>query len=555
MRITTSDDWQLIIDANHAGTTYRIESGEHRLQSCTPKDGDTFIGDFGAYMKGSKLLDSTAAQLVGGVWVFSGQTQSLLKFDDGMPRATQIGNDLFLDGLRLLHVETRSDVDQSGEFYFDELSNEIVMFDDPLGRKIEAVVDQSAFYLEGLTGVTLMNFTIMHYGSIFRPEGAVQGRLSYDTVVKYMEFRDNHALGLALGPGTLVANCRFFSQGLMGAAGGGQIEDGPLLPIIVRDTEFVDNNSIRDDWQTSGAEGAVKITYTKGSILENCWVHDNWTYGVWYDIENEGSIIRSNLIENTTTDLRQSRSIYFEISGNADDPAAARSLIYWNIIRSSGETSVDISSSSNVHIYENAILDAIIGVTVRDNLRGQRNADGFLEGVSVYDNEIEASRYFARASDSSSGGLSFIDVYDSNTYFGSNTSATIDSVESTNVDWQTQTGFGLKSNWQNSGTPSLPDGATGFTLSHYGPKLWDHDFEVSLDQTEGAIIASFLSLKEMGILQRAYTYKTDLESSSWLPILPIAEVVVEDLGNYERIEATFDLVVDRFFLSLSYTGL
>ncbi|MEM7791082.1 MAG: right-handed parallel beta-helix repeat-containing protein [Verrucomicrobiota bacterium] len=557
MQISVDDHWQSIIDANPAATTYRIQSGEHRLQSCIPKDGDTFIGDFGAYMKGSKLLDSSTATEEDEVWVFTDQTQALLVFEDGVPRATQVGNDLFLDGIRLLHEDSRSSVDESGEFYFDHVADEIVMFDNPIGRKVEATVSQTAMNLNGLYGVTLRNFTIMHYGSLFRPEGAVQSRRSTNTTVQYMEFRDNHSVGLALGPNMLIEHCRFYNQGQMGASGGGQIDDGPLSPITIRNSEFCDNNSIREDWQTNGAEGSVKVTLTKNSIFENCWVHDNWTFGVWYDIRNEGAVIRSNLIENTTSDRRQNRGIYFEISGNADDPSALTSDIYWNTIRASGETSIDISSSSNVRVYENQILDGVIGLTVRDSLRGQRNSQGFLENVSVYNNEIETGSYFARVSDESGSNFAFINLWDSNRYYGANPASTINTVESTINDWQSQLGFDLSGSWQNVGSPVLPAAAVSFQVSHYGPKIWEHNFELVTSQLESGrmLTLRYDSLKEMGILQRSYTYRTDLISGSWLPITPQSETVVEESGNCERIEATFLSDSAQLFLNLNYTGL
>ena len=57
---------QAVINANPAGTDYKLKSGVHRQQNIAPKDGDTLSGEAGAVLNGSELL---AAWIVdGALW-------------------------------------------------------------------------------------------------------------------------------------------------------------------------------------------------------------------------------------------------------------------------------------------------------------------------------------------------------------------------------------------------------------------------------------------------------------------------------------------------------
>ena len=56
IEINTGDDIQVIVDANPAGATFIIKAGVHRMQEIWPKDGNTFIGEDGAILNGSRIL-------------------------------------------------------------------------------------------------------------------------------------------------------------------------------------------------------------------------------------------------------------------------------------------------------------------------------------------------------------------------------------------------------------------------------------------------------------------------------------------------------------------
>lgn len=56
VNLYVGDDFQSAVDSNPAGTVYYIRAGTHREQQVTPKDGDVFIGEEGAVMSGSRIL-------------------------------------------------------------------------------------------------------------------------------------------------------------------------------------------------------------------------------------------------------------------------------------------------------------------------------------------------------------------------------------------------------------------------------------------------------------------------------------------------------------------
>ena len=73
-----NSDWQGIVNTQPAGTTYRIASGVHRLQSVVPKPGDRFLAQPDAIMKGSKVIAGAQQDPVNQLWYFNGQDQDLL---------------------------------------------------------------------------------------------------------------------------------------------------------------------------------------------------------------------------------------------------------------------------------------------------------------------------------------------------------------------------------------------------------------------------------------------------------------------------------------------
>ena len=477
--IHMGDNWQTIVNGNAAGTTYHIEAGVHRMQSVTPKNGDTFIGEYGAVMKGTKLLNSSSAvyDSQNNVWVFSGQTQDLLNDNQtiGTDRRCYAGNDLFVDGERQFHTNTRSEVDSPGEFYFDEAQDEIVMYDNPNGKIIETIVCGTAFNCNGKTNVTLENFTISQYGSNVRPGGAIKTDCnSYGLTMRYMELIYCHAGAVRLCAGSVVKNSRICYNGQIGFLTNGEY-NGEQYPITIMDSEIAYNILLDGNWGISGEFGGCKIALTHNSIVKNCWFHENYFSCIWTDVGNDGVTICSNLIEGSAN-IQTDRGIYFEGSGYGGNPDSALSEIYWNTINIEYGGGIVIRVSSNVDVYQNAVTVLYGGWSATDN--GQtgisRTSAGLLRDVRVFNNEFKVTcLYFALIMDYV-GNYEYLTLCDHNKYIGSIMFQEHPDSDTTNnysfSGWQAL-GYDTNGTLESSGQPQLPIGAVGFNYSYYGPRL------------------------------------------------------------------------------------
>ncbi|MEN6533692.1 MAG: hypothetical protein ABFD89_08515, partial [Bryobacteraceae bacterium] len=78
---------QAAVDANPNGTAFVIKAGVHRQQAVRPKPGNTFVGEAGAVLNGSRVL--TGWVRTGNYWYVDGQTQRGQQIgvcDDAFPR-------------------------------------------------------------------------------------------------------------------------------------------------------------------------------------------------------------------------------------------------------------------------------------------------------------------------------------------------------------------------------------------------------------------------------------------------------------------------------------
>src|SRR5688572_4476575 len=133
--INPGDNWQLVVDSWPDGTTFTVKAGVHRLVEVSPKHGNTFVGERGAIMNGSKLL--TAFQREANYWVTNAELSSR-----GLVQGDCIDNyegcrypqDLFLDDVTLWRV-TDFNRGAPGTWYLNYETNRVYMWDDPTNRK------------------------------------------------------------------------------------------------------------------------------------------------------------------------------------------------------------------------------------------------------------------------------------------------------------------------------------------------------------------------------------------------------------------------------------
>ena len=73
IQIFPGENIQEIVDNNPEGTAFIIKAGVHRMQEIWPKDGNTFWGETGAILNGSRLLTNFVQE--GNLYFAPDQTQ------------------------------------------------------------------------------------------------------------------------------------------------------------------------------------------------------------------------------------------------------------------------------------------------------------------------------------------------------------------------------------------------------------------------------------------------------------------------------------------------
>jgi hypothetical protein len=378
--------WQATINSAAANETFVIPGGIHRMGALsspnpetggtlTPRSGDTFIGQDGAELRGTKVLTGAPTLLSGNIYYWSGQTQnsynpypsfnaSDANLADEQGQCWR-GNELFeVDASgsilqRYKHVLNLASLDTAGEWFMDSTADRVYIYGDPGTKKFEVSCTKTAFDISGKDNVTLENLTVSGYANLWHQTDAINGQTATKLTLRNVESDWNHGSGANVGDNSIVEGCRFYYNGLNGMGGSGH----NVAPIFVRNTDIGYNGKLPYGADTNGA---MKIVQSVGGLFEQNWVHDNNPVGIWFDIANKGNILRSNLSGNTDTANRiQQRSIFYEISGDVN---TAPTLIYWNQIREGLSAGIDISSSANVSVFENRISTGNgSGLTARAN--------------------------------------------------------------------------------------------------------------------------------------------------------------------------------------------
>lgn len=379
--VAVGESIQAAVDRNPAGTRLRLAAGIHRLQQVTPKDGNTFTGEVGAVLSGARVLDRTAFTRVDRHWVLRGQTDETTFHGQMLPGRSRHAavNDLFLDDRLADHVESRADVDATGEWFYDYDADEIVMFDAPTAfSAVELGTTENAF--NGTAAdVVIEHLTVTRYAPAAQ-RGAIHGDDGRHWTIRYTAVTENHGVNIRVGPGFYVHNNLITLAGQLGI-GGLDNAAGYQAQVIVADNEIAYNHTLGYDWGWEA--GSTKFVDTTGMLFENNWVHHNDGPGPWFDIDNRDAVIRSNLVEHNTM-----VGIFYEISYGAK--------IYDNISRFNGGSAwgdlgagIYVSSSSDVEIHHNALYGNRSEVLATQGDRGV-GAEGLYEvrNLNVHDNDM-----------------------------------------------------------------------------------------------------------------------------------------------------------------------
>ena len=321
------DDIAKLVDARPEGTTFVIHPGIYRLQRIRPKDRDTFEGQPGAILNGSKLL--TAFQQSGEYHSAGGQTHgnyvgtNPVHCEAGYPMCVY-QEDLYFDDKPLARVASQSDVGP-GRWFFDYEKGAVYFYDDPAGHKVEISSTATAFERwNGTIGskannVTIRGLIIEKYATpgLTGAVGGVSTSFGYPTMganwtVENNEIRLNHGAGIRVNFGWQVLHNYIHHNGNFGinaGLGGGDPNGSGTEPsnVLIADNEIAFNNyaHVKPQYGSGGA----KLLRTRGLIFRRNYSHDNQGIGLWTDTDNYDTIYDGNTIQDNTEE-----GLFHEIS-------------------------------------------------------------------------------------------------------------------------------------------------------------------------------------------------------------------------------------------------
>lgn len=364
-------DIATVVQRKPAGTTFVIHTGIYRMQRIEPKEGDTFEGEPGAVLNGSKLL--TSFQQSNGFYYATGLTHvnyagvGPVHCQADYPACTY-PEDLYFDDKPLLRVLTAADVGP-GSWYFDFPKGTIYFRDSPDGHKVE--ISQTATAFERWNGgmgskanrVTIRGLTVEKYATPGLT-GAIGGvstdfgfpDMGANWVVENNEVRLNHGAGIRVNFGWRVRHNRIHNNGNFGISagvGGGNADGSGSLPsdIVIDNNELAYNNYAHVKPQF-GAGGA-KLLRTRGLIFRGNYSHDNGGVGLWTDTNNYDTLYDDNVIADNADE-----GAFHEISYSA--VIRNNKLLRNGYIHSSGKdwlyaANLLSSSSQGVEAYCNTV--------------------------------------------------------------------------------------------------------------------------------------------------------------------------------------------------------
>jgi hypothetical protein len=379
--IKPGDDVQRAVNSHPPGATFFLKPGVHRLQSVTPKSGDSFIGGAGAVMNGSTLL--TSFQHEAREWVADSPVHTPAATRGScMPYAPACAlvEDLFLDDIPLQRVANRSAVGP-GKWYADYASGHIYLGDDPASHRVEISTAEHAFY-GSADNVTIRGLVIEKYAGT-GGQGAIHaklnpGPLSHGWVIEDNEIRLNHGIGVRVGHGTHVVHNKIHNNGQLGMGG-----DGRDVQVVGNEIAYNNYAGFSMDWEAGGA----KFHATENLVVRDNEVHNNLGPGLHTDGDNHNA-----LFDHNHTSSNRIAGIHHEISYDA--------VIRNNTVENEGSSpfgsgpeygaGIAITASSNVEVYGNTVINCASGIVVKNPSRGA-NATGepyLLKNVYVHDNAI-----------------------------------------------------------------------------------------------------------------------------------------------------------------------
>jgi hypothetical protein len=176
-------------------------------------------------------------------------------------------------------------------------------------------------FTQHASNVTIEYLTIRNFVTPFN-EGAVNHdsgtgwTISHNTITNVGNTAAGGRSGAAVEGGvreTVTWNCLSYNgqYGLNGAGVPSSTGPGAVYTnLLLANNEF--SHEAPNGDAVGGTSGAFKLWYDSDVTIENNWIHDSGTVGMWADTDNNGVVIRGNYVDHNANE-----GLIYEISYNA----------------------------------------------------------------------------------------------------------------------------------------------------------------------------------------------------------------------------------------------
>ena len=374
-----SENIQSVVNSNPAGTTYVFTPGVYRMQSISPKSGDSYIGQSGAVLNGSRQATSFSQENVNGItyWVTSGPSRAgttVGTCDSSHPMCSY-PEDLFINNQAIQRVSSLSAV-TSSTCYFNYSASKVYFLASPTGKTVEISTTPTAFWAP-VSNVTIQSLTVEKYATPAQ-SGAIKASTSW--TISNNEVRYNHGGGIQAGNSSVINSNYVHHNGQVGITAGG------ASSVLVQDNEVSYNNV--DGFDFSWQAGGVYLANAISPVIKGNYVHDNKGMGIHLDYQAYNWLIQANRTQNNyfagiDNEIGYNGTASYNISVNDGTwPGKTNPSMWWGC-------GIYVYVSSYTTVYNNTVIHGTNGICAASIPRGSGNRGTFaVRNLSVSNNLI-----------------------------------------------------------------------------------------------------------------------------------------------------------------------
>jgi parallel beta-helix repeat protein len=244
---------------------------------------------------------------------------------------------LWIDNVAQRQVGSLGEV-AAGTFFHDEGANQLWLGTDPSGKNVRASDLIRALMIRA-DGSSVRGIGIRRYAPSVPDMGAVTLERA-GILIENVAITDSATTGLHVGSsnnssGNTVRNVRIERSGMLGM--NATYADNLTVDQLVS----VNNNT--EHFNTSPVSGGVKITRTRGVVVRNSVLNDNYGPGLWFDESVYDMAVTGNEMRNNAK-----HGLSLEIS--------AKATVTNNTISGNDGFGIKVNDTSNVTISNNTFV-------------------------------------------------------------------------------------------------------------------------------------------------------------------------------------------------------